>query len=136
MDTHKRIGQILAGDANADRVGILVMVRSPKDGNHLERRQHQRAIDDDMIRVALIYGQKHFNKGAALFTLHDRALQGTPYAPLTDFLRGLTVVCQTEPPDPRILTVYWNRKIARRSSKKARRDRDGDWTGISFLPSQ
>lgn len=83
----------------------------------MQRRQQQRAINNAMIQVALMYGRTSFNKGAMIFTLSDRALEQTPYAKFTDVLRGLTVVCLQAPSDPQILTAYWHEQIKRKVRK-------------------
>ncbi|MGB3692690.1 MAG: hypothetical protein WA865_03235 [Spirulinaceae cyanobacterium] len=108
MDTHKRISLAIAGDVNQKKLGNLRIASSQQDKNHLQRRKQQRAIDEAMIKVALLYGRKHFHKGATVFTLNDRSLRYTPYSRFTDALRGLRVVCFGGLPNPRILTTYWH----------------------------
>ena len=114
MDTKKRISLIVESDSNKTKIGTLRIASKLKDSNHLERRQQQRAINDAMIKVALLYGRKHFNKQAVIFTLNDRILQQTPYCQFTDVLRGLRVVCLTVLPNPQILTAYWHEETKRR----------------------
>ena len=53
MNTHKQIQQIAATDELLDQAIALTPIRKPKDLNHLQRRQQQRAISNDMIRVAI-----------------------------------------------------------------------------------
>jgi hypothetical protein len=67
-----------------------------------------------MIRIALGYGNRFYRHGAWHFKLGDRHLRDTPYAQFTDALRGLTVVCQSNVPDPEILTTYWDWDAKRR----------------------
>ncbi|MEB3827848.1 DUF4258 domain-containing protein [Phormidium sp. CCY1219] len=117
MDSNKKIAQLLEQDANKSRVGILMAVHRRKDINHLERRQQQRAISNAMIKVALMYGEKSFSRGAMVFTLNDRSLEKSPYAKFVDVLRGLRVVCLAGPPNPKILTAYWHHQTKRRVSK-------------------
>lgn len=117
MDANKKITQLLEKDSNIDRIGPIVAVHRRKDMNHLERRQQQRAISNAMIKVALMYGQKKFSRGALVFTLNDRSLQTTAYAKFIDVLRGLRVVCLAGPPNPTILTAYWHEDTKRKVSK-------------------
>jgi hypothetical protein len=115
MNTHKQIQQIAVTDELLDRAIVHTSIRKPKDFNHLERRQQQRAISNDMIRVAIAYGQQRFDRhGAIIYTLSDRKLKCSPYAKFTDALRGLQVICLKKYPDIEILTTYWNFDTKRR----------------------
>lgn len=117
MDTKKRLSLILESDENKYKIGTLIIAPRNKDINHLIRRQQQRAINDVMIKIALLYGQKQFRYGAMLFTLNDKILRNTPYSKFTDVLRGLRVVCVNGLPNPQILTVYWNIETKHRVCK-------------------
>jgi hypothetical protein len=117
METKKQIRLILESDANTNKIGTLKIAPRNKDSNHLQRRQQQRAISNAMIQVALMYGRKHYNKGAVIFTLNDRNLRQTPYFQFTDALRGLRVVCQTKLPGFQVLTAYWHEETKRRVRK-------------------
>lgn len=114
MDTKKQLSIIFESDANQHKIGTLRIAPRHKDSSHLQRRQQQRAINDAMIKVALLYGRRHFYKGAMIFTLNDRILQQTPYSQFTDALRGLRVVCLNGLPNPQILTVYWHNETKHR----------------------
>jgi hypothetical protein len=115
MNTHKQIQQIAATDDQLDPAIALTPIRKPKDLNHLECRQQQRAISNDMIRVAIAYGQKHFDhRGAIVYTLSDRLLKHSPYAKFTNALRGLQVICFQNLNSYQILTTYWNFTTKRR----------------------
>ncbi|MGF1498834.1 MAG: hypothetical protein ACFB8W_18710 [Elainellaceae cyanobacterium] len=114
MDNRKYLQRLVASDPNLGRIGSLVAATSQIDRNHLQRRKQQRGINDSMIRVALGYGRRFYARGAWHFILGDRTLQGTPYARFMDELRGLTVVCQTNLPNPEILTTYWKWDMKRR----------------------
>ncbi|MEE3716582.1 hypothetical protein V2H45_07485 [Tumidithrix elongata RA019] len=118
MNTHQQIQQIATTDAQLDRAIAFTPIRKSKDLNHLQRRQQQRAISNDMIRVAIAYGQKHFDRrGAIVYTLGDRQLKQSPYARFTDTLRGLQVICLQGLSTPQILTTYWNFDTKRRVRK-------------------
>lgn len=114
MSARNQISLIVESDFNKQKIGTIRIAPRRKDSNHLQRRQQQRAINNAMIYVALMYGCKHFHKGALIFTLNDRILKQTPYAQFTDALRGLRVVCLNGLPNPQILTVYWHRDTKRR----------------------
>ncbi|WP_234488863.1 DUF4258 domain-containing protein [Oxynema sp. CENA135] len=117
MDANKKLTRLLERDSNCQAIGTISAVQRRKDRNHLERRQQQRAISNEMIKVALLYGKKGFSRGATVFTLNDRILAKTPYAKFIDLLRGLRVVCLDGPPDPKILTAYWHEATKRRGHK-------------------
>jgi hypothetical protein len=73
MNTHKQIQQIAATDELLDQAIAITPIRNSKDLNHLQRRQQQRAISNDMIRVAIAYGQQRSDRhGAIVYTLSDR----------------------------------------------------------------
>ena len=109
MNTHKQIQQIATTDDRLDPESNLTPIRKTKDLNHLQRRQQQRAISNDMIRVAIAYGQQRFDRhGAIVYTLSDRNLKRSPYAKFTDTLRGLQVICSQDLTTLQILTTYWN----------------------------
>jgi hypothetical protein len=117
MDANRKITRIVETDGHKSEIGSLLTVERWKDTNHLQRRQQQRAISNAMIQVALMYGHKGFSRGATLYTLNDRSLRETPYYKYIDVLRGLTVVCLAGPPNPEIITAYWNEKTKRRVRK-------------------
>jgi hypothetical protein len=117
MRTIKHLKSTVEKDPNYYKIDLLQAAPRTKDCHHLQRRQQQRGISNAMIQVALIYGRKHFHKGAIIFTLYDRNLRHTPYSQFTDSLRGLRVVCLNRPPNLQILTVYWHQKTKRRVHK-------------------
>ena len=114
MDTKKQLSLLVESDSNKSKIGTLRIAPKHKDSNHVQRRQQQRAINNAMIQVALMYGRKHYNKGAVIYTLTDRILMQTPYFRFSDTLRGLRVVCQNQLPDFQLLTAYWHEETKRR----------------------
>ncbi len=108
MDTKQKLSLLLERDKNKNKIGRLETANHYTDQNHLQRRQQQRAINEAMIKIALLYGQKEFSYGARYFTLNDRCLRNTLYVQFTDVLRGLRVVCCGGSANPQILTVYWH----------------------------
>ena len=117
MGTQQQIEQLVQVDTYMSRMGTFTIAHKAKDWNHLQRRQQQRAISEAMIKVALRYGKKRYDRGALVYTLSDRNLQRSPYAKFTDALRGLTVVCLQNPTTPQILTAYWHTVTRRRVRK-------------------
>jgi len=108
MSKQAQIYQIVQEDANISKLYPLTK------SNHAQQRKQQRAINDDMIKIALTYGSKDYSYGAVRFTLTDRTLSQTPYAKVTDALRGLRVVCQTTETTTEIITTYWDTKTKQR----------------------
>ena len=117
MNTKKRLNLIFESDENKYKIGTLTVAPRNQDHTHQQRRQQQRAINEAMIKIALLYGQKQFRYGAMLFTLNDRNLRNTPYYQFTDVLRGLRVVCLNGLPNPQIMTVYWDEETKHRVCK-------------------
>ena len=111
---NNQLNLLLQNDLNIQKLGCITAVHNPKDTNHLERRQQQRAISLPMIKVALVYGSRQFSYGALTYTLTDKDLRKTPYQRFTDVLRGLRVVCVNGLPDPKIMTAYWHDKTKRK----------------------
>lgn len=109
-----QLSLLLQNDLNIQKLGCITTVHNPKDFNHLERRQQQRAISLPMIKIALVYGSRQFSYGALTYTLTDKNLQKTPYQRFTDVLRGLRVVCVHGLPNPEIMTAYWHEKTKRK----------------------
>ena len=108
MSKQTQIYRIVQEDANISQLGPLT------ESHHLQQRKQQRAINDDMIKVALTYGRKEYSYGALHFTLTDRSLHHTPYAKVMDALRGLRVVCSQDCPTPEIITAYWHHQTKQR----------------------
>ncbi len=118
MNQEKQLRLVFERDAKKDKIGTVRIASKNKDSNHVKRRQQQRAISNTMIHIALIYGRKHYNKGAVIFTLTDRILMQTPYFRFADALRGLRVVCQNQLPEFQVLTAYWHSETKHRVRNK------------------
>ena len=114
MNTQKRLNQIFESDENRYKIGILKAKINSKDYNHMTRRKQQRAINETMMNIALLYGEKDFHCRDIRFTLLDKNLRNTVYAPFIDELRGLRVICKRGLPTPEIITVYWHNKTKRK----------------------
>ncbi|WP_041934283.1 hypothetical protein [Gloeothece verrucosa] len=59
MNSKQEISLILQQDINQNQIGILQPAFRSKDPHHLQRRQQQRAINNDMMKIAILYGRKH-----------------------------------------------------------------------------
>lgn len=88
-----------------DCVDIII---NEKDPLHVERKQQQRGIDDNMILIALHYGRKARTYQDTSYTLLDRSLVGTSYEKYMSKLRGLTIIGRWEDDVFHIITSYWN----------------------------
>jgi len=90
---------------NSDSIDILV---NEKDPLHVERKQQQRAIDDNMILIALYYGRKERTYQDISYTIVDRSLLRTDYEKYLSKLRGLTIIGRWEKDKFHLITSYWN----------------------------
>lgn len=110
MKTKKQINQIFQSDENKYQVGTLKHKFSFQDPEHTQRRKQQRGIDDNMIKIALLYGEQEFHHHYRRVTILDKNLRHTIYAKFIDKLRGLRVIWRGELTNPEIITVCWNFK--------------------------
>lgn len=108
MNTHKKLTQIFQSDEKKCKLGTLTAKFNPKDHNHTARRKQQRAINETMIKIAILYGKKDFHRQGIRFTILDKNLHNTIYAKFIDELRGLRVICKGELSNAEIITVYWH----------------------------
>jgi len=88
-----------------DSIDILV---NEKDPLHVKRKQQQRAIDDNMILIALYYGKKERTYQDISYTIVDRSLLGTDYEKYLSKLRGLTIIGRWDKDMFHLITSYWN----------------------------
>lgn len=79
-----------------------------KDPLHVKRRKQQRAIDDNMILIALYYGRKERTHNNISYTIIDRCLMGTEYEKYLSKLRGLTIIGIWENDKFFLITSFWN----------------------------
>ena len=90
---------------NEDTIDLF---ENEKDPLHVERKQQQRAIDNNMILVALHYGRKQRTYQDISYTIVDRSLIGTEYEKFLSKLRGLTIIGRWEGKKFHLITSYWN----------------------------
>jgi hypothetical protein len=115
---YQAVKQLIENDPKLNSIRPLSRFNSYFDPTHLERRQQQRAIPEQLIKVAIAYGMKRiFRKNAIAFSLTDRALLNTPYCKFVDKLRGLTVICTPVDDGYAVHTVYWDSAIKSKSVK-------------------
>ncbi len=92
----------------------LVLVKPCKDTNHVIRKQQQRAINIEMIQLALNYGIKKYTYEHLSYTITDKCLSNTIYYKHINKLRGLCVVGYWQKDSFHIITTYWNFTIKKR----------------------
>ncbi|WP_373539754.1 DUF4258 domain-containing protein [Chamaesiphon sp.] len=115
MKFQKQLSQIVnSDDSIADSPDIKIFSYS-KDCNHFSRRLQQRAINWDMIRVAIAYGKFQYYAHTQTWTLLDKNLHFTPYERFIDRLRGLRIIANQYPDDDslRPVTAYWKYDLRR-----------------------
>lgn len=107
MKFSKELSLKIAEDSKIINLDNTKIFRGKKDFYHLDRRKSQRAIDDNMIKIALTYGYKKWIRGALTYTITDRSLKNTLFYKFISSLRGLKVVCLKKECKLLIKTVYW-----------------------------
>lgn len=91
------------------------VIENPRDPNHLERKQQQRAILDEIIILCLNYGIKRRTYQDHSLTLTDRGLFNTPYFKHIDKLRGATIIGHWDDVGVfHVITSYWNFTVKQR----------------------
>jgi hypothetical protein len=109
VNFHKQLNQLVSSDDIINHLPEVEIFCSAKDQNHLLRRLQQRAINWDMIGLAIAYGKFQHYSQAQTWTLLDRSLIHTPYARFIDKLRGLRIIAANYSSDDtlRVSTAYW-----------------------------
>lgn len=110
LNTMLSIHKLVEQDIRANSVQ-LVHINKDKDPSHVERRQQQRAISDELAQVALAYGTARWDRGSQIKTLNDRNLKKTIYQKYISKLRGLSVVYKEENSIYHLTTVCWNYNV-------------------------
>jgi hypothetical protein len=109
MKFQKQLNQLVSCDRTINNLPQIKIHSLSKDRNHFSRRLQQRAINWDMVKLAIAYGRlEHFSQ-AYTWTLLDRNLLHTPYAKFIDKLRGLRIIATRHSDDCtiRLSTAYW-----------------------------
>jgi len=114
MKLSKILHSLVEKDAKIVAIPEFIIAGTYHDENHAQRRMQQRAINVNMIRVALAYGKYQFHSHARTWTLLDKCLKNTIYVSLIDDLRGLRIIAPIDKEEKClfITTVYWDFKLA------------------------
>lgn len=114
MKFSKTLDSLVEKDDKIVQIPEFVIAGTYYDENHTQRRMQQRAINVNMIRVALAYGKHQFYSHARTWTLLDKCLRNTMYESTIDRLRGLRIIASIDKGREflSITTVYWDFKLA------------------------
>lgn len=107
MSLNAGLEELVLSDLTIKQDSVDIVVNE-KDPLHVERKQQQRAIDNNMVLIALFYGRKARTYQDISYTIVDRSLLGTPYEKYLSKLRGLTIIGRWEDDTFNIITSYWN----------------------------
>ncbi|MEL6439842.1 MAG: DUF4258 domain-containing protein [Cyanobacteria bacterium J06621_8] len=110
MKFQKQLHQIISSDEIVQNLPEIDIFYSAKDLNHFNRRLQQRAINWDMIKLAIAYGKFEYFSQAQTWTLLDKNLKHTPYSRFIDKLRGLRIIAPIKTSDGtlKLCTAYWS----------------------------
>lgn len=107
MKLVQQLQSLLHQDSKKTQLPTFSLNGSSRDPNHTQRRMQQRAISEEMIAVALLYGKQEYHTRAKTFTILDRTLKNTPYHKFVDKLRGLRVIATETAEGLMVTSVYW-----------------------------
>jgi Domain of unknown function (DUF4258) len=107
MKLVQQLQSLLHQDTKKTQLPSFCLIGSSHDPNHAQRRMQQRAISEEMITVALLYGKQEYHTRAKTFTILDRTLKNTPYQKFIDKLRGLRVIATETAEGLKVTSVYW-----------------------------
>lgn len=109
MKFRKQLSQLISSDDIIKTLPQIEVFSCAKDHNHFNRRLQQRAINWDMIKLAIAYGKFQYHSQAQTWTLLDKSLQYTPYEKFIDKLRGLRIIAVNYSFDDtlKLSTAYW-----------------------------
>ena len=105
----KQLNQLISSDDLIHDLPKIEVFSLAKDHNHFNRRLQQRAINWDMIRLAIAYGKFQYHSQAKTWTLLDKSLKYTAYERFSDKLRGLRIIAANYSCDDtlKLSTAYW-----------------------------
>lgn len=115
MKFQKELSQLINSDDIIKTLPKIEIFSCAKDHNHFNRPLQQRAINWDMIKLAIAYGKFQYHSGATTWTLLDKSLKYTPYARFIDKLRGLRIIAANYSYDDtlKLSTAYWTYDLRR-----------------------
>lgn len=109
MKFQKQLSQLINSDDIIKTLPQIEIFYCTKDHNHFNRRLQQRAINWDMIKLAIAYGKFKYHSQAKTWTLLDKSLKYTLYERFIDRLRGLRIIAANYSTDDtlKLSTAYW-----------------------------
>ncbi len=113
MKTRAGLAALISCDEKIDTDCLFYSVND-KDPLHVERKQQQRAINDDMVLIALFYGSKKRTYQDLAYTITDRSLRDTPYEKYMCKLRGLTIIGNWHEDKFYMITSFWDFVVKQR----------------------
>jgi hypothetical protein len=115
MKFQKQLSQLINSDDIIKTLPKIEIFCCAKDHNHFNRRLQQRAINWDMIKLAIAYGKFQYHSQAQTWTLLDKSLKYTPYERFIDKLRGLRIIAANYSCDGtlKLSTAYWTYELRR-----------------------
>ena len=110
MKFTKQLRMLVSQDRTVQEIPELLLTGKYTDQNHVQRRMQQRAINFDMMKLAIAYGEVEFHSKAKTWTLLDKCLENPPYCYFAEKLRGLRLIALPKLQDEIIYvtTVYWS----------------------------
>lgn len=115
MNLQKQLSQLISTDNLINSLPTITIFSTVKDHNHFNRRLQQRAINWDMIKLAIAYGQFEYHSQAKTWTLLDKNLKYTPYKKFINKLRGLRIIAVNSCCEDtlKLSTAYWTYDLRR-----------------------
>jgi hypothetical protein len=107
MKLVQQLQALLHQDTKKNQLPSFSLKGTACDPTHTQRRMQQRAISEEMIAVALLYGKQEYHTRAKTFTILDKTLKNTPYQKFVDKLRGLRVIATDTAEGLKVTSVYW-----------------------------
>lgn len=107
MTLKTELAVLISEDKKIDTTCLYYFVNE-KDPLHVERKQQQRAINNNMILITLFYGIKKRSYQDLAYVITDRSLRNTIYEKYIDKLRGLTIIGCWNNNEFYIRTSFWS----------------------------
>ena len=109
MKFQKQLSQLINSDDIIKTLPQIEIFYCTKDHNHFNRRLQQRAINWDMIKLAIAYGKFKYHCYAKTWTLLYQNLQFTAYEKFINRLKRLRIIAANyyEDENIKLSTAYW-----------------------------
>lgn len=85
--------------------------------NHAMSRADQRAIDDQMIRLTVLYGTEFFKQGLTFYVMRLKDIPSWIDKPLSEKLNNLVVVCAGDSSE--VITCYRSKNCTKHLKRKS-----------------